>query len=37
MAEGTDWISTLGNLEDVGNLKDAFTKLLFLPIAAFFV
>ncbi|MFD1634623.1 hypothetical protein ACOZ4L_02695 [Haloplanus ruber] len=32
-----DWIARLNDLSDVGNLDSALTKLMFAPIAAFFL
>ena len=37
MAESTDWIARLNDVSKIGNLDSALTRLLFLPIAAFFV
>lgn len=34
---GTDWISELNDLSSVSDLDSALTKLLFAPIAAFFI
>ncbi|OYR61154.1 hypothetical protein DJ71_24400 [Halorubrum sp. E3] len=37
MADGTDWVDRLNDVSSVDNLDGALTRLLFLPIAAFFV
>jgi hypothetical protein len=34
---GTDWISRLNDVAQIDDLDSALTRLLFLPIAAFFV
>lgn len=34
---GTDWISRLNDLNSISDLDSALTRLLFLPVAAFFV
>jgi hypothetical protein len=34
---GTDWIDRLNQVSSVDDIDGAFTRLLFLPIAAFFV
>lgn len=34
---GTDWISRLNDVSSIESLDSALTRLLFLPIAAFFV
>ena len=37
MADGTDWIGRLNEVSQINDLDSALTRLLFLPIAAFFV
>jgi|GEM_PF-7084032 len=37
MADGTDWVDRLNDVSSVDDIDGAFTRLLFLPIAAFFV
>lgn len=37
MATGTDWIGKLNEVSKINDLDSALTRLLFLPIAAFFV
>jgi hypothetical protein len=35
--DGTDWVSRLNDVSQINDLDSALTRLLFLPIAAFFV
>ena len=37
MADGTDWVGRLNDVGQVENIDGALTRLLFLPIAAFFI